>query len=135
MKGIDFAGGRTFQVKFEKPVESSKVLEELSAVFGNAEAKIFGSDDQLKITTKYKIDEEGTEVDTDVNKKLYDVLKKYYNNISYEKFTKAYDGKDLGVLQAMKVGPSISNDIKTNSYWAVLGAMLVVGLSISNFVP
>jgi SecD/SecF fusion protein len=55
-------------------------------------------------------------------------LKKYYNNISYEKFTKAYDGKDLGVLQAMKVGPSISNDIKTNSYWAVLGAMLVVGL-------
>jgi SecD/SecF fusion protein len=127
-QGIDFAGGRTFQVKFEKPVESSKVSEELSAVFGNAEAKIFGSDDQLKITTKYKIDEEGTEVDTDVNKKLYDVLKKYYNNISYEKFTKAYDGKDLGVLQAMKVGPSISNDIKTNSYWAVLGAMLVVGL-------
>lgn len=127
-QGIDFAGGRTFQVKFEKPVESSQVSEELSKVFGNAEAKVFGSDDQLKITTKYKIDEEGTEVDTEVNRKLYDVLKKYYNNISYDNFTKAYDGKNLGVLQAMKVGPSISNDIKTNSYWAVLGAMLVVGL-------
>lgn len=127
-QGIDFAGGRTFQVKFEKPVESSKVSEDLSAVFGQAEAKVFGSDDQLKITTKYKIDEEGTEIDTDVNQKLYNVLKKYYNNISYDQFTKAYDGKNLGVLQAMKVGPSISNDIKTNAYWAVLGAMLVVGL-------
>ena len=56
-EGVDFVGGRTFQVKFEKPVTPSIVSEELSAenVFGSAEAKIFCDSDQLRITTKYKI--------------------------------------------------------------------------------
>ena len=128
-EGVDFVGGRTFQVKFEKPVESSVVSDELSATFGTpVEAKVFGDDDQLKITTKYKIKEEGTEVDTEVNQKLYDGLKKYFPSMSYEQFINAADGKTMGVLQASKVGAAISADIKTNSFWAVIGAMLVVGL-------
>ncbi|WP_395046647.1 protein translocase subunit SecDF [Flavobacterium sp.] len=128
-EGVDFVGGRTFQVKFEKKVEPSAVAAELSKVFGSAEAKVFGTDDQLKITTKYKIKEEGVSIDTDVNKKLYDVLKGHFSpDMTYEKFINAYDGKELGVLQASKISPAISADIKTNSFWAVLGAMLVVGL-------
>ncbi|WP_284653586.1 protein translocase subunit SecDF [Flavobacterium terrisoli] len=129
-EGVDFVGGRTFQVKFEKPVEQAKVAEELSAVFGVAvEAKVFGDDNQLKITTKYKIKEDGVEVDKEVNEKLFEGLKKYFGaGITYEKFTNTYDGKQFGVLQASKVGAAISADIKTNSFWAVIGAMLVVGL-------
>ncbi|MFN3754739.1 protein translocase subunit SecDF [Flavobacterium sp.] len=129
-EGVDFVGGRTFQVKFDKPVEATKVSEELSAVFGVAvEAKVFGDDNQLKLTTKYKIKEDGVEVDKEVNEKLHNSLKKYYTeNISYEKFINTYDGKKVGVLQASKVGAAISADIKTNSFWAVIGAMLVVGL-------
>ncbi|WP_309613161.1 protein translocase subunit SecDF [Flavobacterium sp.] len=129
-QGVDFVGGRTFQVKFEKPVESTKVAEELSTAFGTTvEAKVFGSDDQLKLTTKYKIQEEGVEVDKEVNEKLFASLKKYYNtNQTYEKFINSYDGKKFGVLQSSKVGAAISADIKTNSFWAVIGAMLVVGL-------
>ncbi len=129
-QGVDFVGGRTFQVKFEKPVESTTVSEELSKAFGTTvEAKVFGEDDQLKITTKYKIKEEGVGVDAEVNKKLYDGLKKYFSPaVTYDKFTNAYDGKTVGVLQASKVGAAISADIKTNSFWAVIGAMLVVGL-------
>ncbi|RKS03481.1 protein translocase subunit SecDF [Flavobacterium sp. 102] len=129
-EGVDFVGGRTFQVKFDKPVEATKVSEELSAAFGVAvEAKVFGDDNQLKLTTKYKIKEDGVEVDKEVNEKLHNSLKKYYNgNISYENFINTYDGKKVGVLQASKVGAAISADIKTNSFWAVIGAMLVVGL-------
>ena len=129
-EGVDFVGGRTFQIKFEKPVESTKVAEELSAEFGTTvEAKVFGDADQLKITTKYKIKEDGVEVDKEVNEKLYNSLKKYYGaNVTYEKFINTFDGKTVGVLQASKVGAAISADIKTNSFWAVLGAMLVVGL-------
>jgi SecD/SecF fusion protein len=128
-EGVDFVGGRTFQVKFEKPVEPTKVSEELSQVFGTpVEAKIFGDSDQLKITTKYKIKEEGTAVDAEVNKKLYDGLSKYFNNITYDKFVNLYQGKVYGVLQGSKVSATISADIKTNSFWAVLGAMLIVGL-------
>ena len=129
-QGVDFVGGRTFQVKFEKPVEPTKVSEELSKAFGTTvEAKVFGDADQLKITTKYKIKEEGVEVDKEVNEKLYTALQKYFNaGTDYNKFTNSYDGKKFGVLQSTKVGAAISADIKTNSFWAVIGAMLVVGL-------
>ena len=128
-EGVDFVGGRTFQIKFEKPVEPSVVSEELSAVFGSAEAKVFGTSDQLKITTKYKIKDAGVGVDKEVNEKLYNTLKKYYGaNMTYDNFTNIYDGKKVGVLQGSKVSAAISDDIKTNSYWAVLGAMAVVFL-------
>ncbi len=128
-QGVDFVGGRTFQVKFEKPVDASVVSEELSAAFGTpVEAKVLGDDDQLKITTKYKIQEDGIAVDKEVNEKLYKALAKYYPNTSYDNFTNTFDGKKVGVLQASKVGASISEDIKTNSYWAVLGALAVIFL-------
>jgi len=129
-QGVDFLGGRTFQVRFEKPVSAELVKEELVKVFeGSAEAKIFGTDNQLKITTKFKVEEAGSEADYAVNKLLYDNLKKHFAaDMTYEKFVNSYDGKKYGILQASKVGPTVADDIKTNSYWAVLGAMAIVFL-------
>ena len=129
-QGVDFVGGRTFQVRFEKPVSAEEVKLELVKVCdGSAETKIFGDANQLKITTKYKVAESGTEADQAVNKILYDNLKKHYNaSMTYDKFVNSYDGKNLGILQASKVGPTVADDIKSNSYWAVLGAMLIVCL-------
>ena len=129
-QGVDFVGGRTFQVRFEKPVEVEAVKAELVKVFdGSAEVKIFGKDNQLKITTKYKVQEHGSQADEEVNKLLYDNLKQHYSaGLTYDKFVNAYEGKKLGILQASKVGPTVAEDIKTNAYWAVLGAMLIVGL-------
>jgi SecD/SecF fusion protein len=128
-QGVDFVGGRTFQVRFEKPIEAELVKEELAKVFGSAEAKVFGEDNQLKITTKYKVQENGSQADEEVNKMLYDNLKQHFSaDITYDKFVNAYEGKKVGVLQASKVGPTVAEDIKTNAYWAVLGAMLLVFL-------
>jgi SecD/SecF fusion protein len=130
-QGIDFVGGRTFQVQFDQKVSPEEVTNALSTAefFDRAEAKTFGNDNQLKITTKYKIDKQGVEVDKEVNEKLYAGLKKFFaKEISYDQFTNTQEGKQFGVLQAMKVGPSIADDIKTNAYWAVLGAMLLVCL-------
>ena len=129
-QGVDFVGGRTFQVRFEKPIEVEVVKAELSKVFdGSAEVKIFGKDNQLKITTKYKVEEHGIQADQEVNKLLYDNLKKHYSaGLTYDRFVNAYDGKKYGIVLASKVGPTIAEDIKTNAYWAVLGAMLIVGL-------
>jgi len=129
-EGIDFAGGRTFQVKFEKSVPAEQIKEELSseAVFNdNVDVKIFGNDTQLRITTKYKVDDNSEASDKEVNEKLYGALKKYYNNnISYDNFVNTNQGKQVGILQASKVGATVADDIKTNSYWAVLGAMAIV---------
>ncbi|QBN20080.1 protein translocase subunit SecDF [Flavobacterium nackdongense] len=128
-QGVDFVGGRTFQIRFEKPVVAEEIKEDLTKVFGSAEAKVFGNDNQLKITTKYKVKDHGIQADEEVNKLLFDNLKKHYSaGLTYDKFVNAYDGKKLGILQASKVGPTVAEDIKTNAYWAVLGAMLIVGL-------
>jgi SecD/SecF fusion protein len=127
--GVDFVGGRTFQVRFEKPISPDLVRDELTTVFGSAEAKIFGADNQLKITTKYKVNDHGEVVDQEVNHKLYDVLKKHFGpDMTYENFVNIYDGKKVGVLNAYKVTATVADDIKTNSYWAVLGAMAIVCL-------
>ncbi|MBE0390883.1 protein translocase subunit SecDF [Flavobacterium sp. PL002] len=129
-EGVDFVGGRTFQVRFEKPIETDVVKAELAKVFdGSAEVKVFGNNNQLKITTKYKVKEHGVQADQEVNKLMFETLKRYYGpEITYDKFVNAYDGKKVGILQASKVGPSVAEDIKTNAYWAVLGAMLLVFL-------
>ena len=128
-QGVDFVGGRTFQVRFEKPVKAEEVKLELTKVFGSAEAKVFGNDNQLKITTKYKVNEHGIKADLEVNKLLFDNLKQHYSaGLTYDKFVNAYEGKKYGIMLASKVGPTIAEDIKTNAYWAVLGAMLIVGL-------
>ena len=127
-QGVDFVGGRTFQVRFDKAVPTDVVKEELNAVFGGGvEAKVFGEDNQLKITTKYKVAEHGTEADKEVNTLLFEGLKKHYTSeMTYDKFVNIYDGKSEGIMQASKVGPTVAEDIKTNSYWAVLGAMAIV---------
>ncbi len=128
--GVDFLGGRTFQVRFEKAVPTEEVKAELSALFGSSvEAKVFGENTQLKITTKYKVADNGIEADKEVNQLLFQGLKRHFDsNMTYEKFVNSYDGKKVGILQASKVGPSVAEDIKTNAYWAVLGAMFIVCL-------
>lgn len=129
--GVDFVGGRTFQVKFEQPVDANEVKDKLHEVFGSAEAKTFGSSDQLRITTKYKVEEESTEVDNEINQMLYDNLKEYLPaSLTFEEFMSSHEGKQLGVLQTSKVGPTIADDLKYDSMKAVLGALVVMFLYI-----
>jgi SecD/SecF fusion protein len=128
-QGVDFVGGRTFQVRFEKSISAEAVKTDLVKAFGSVEAKTFGSDTQLKITTNYKVKETGIEVDKEINTILFDNLKKHFAaGLTYDKFVNSYEGKKIGVMQASKVGPSVADDIKTNAYWAVLGAMAIVFL-------
>ena len=129
-EGIDFVGGRTFQVRFEEKAPIEEIKSDLTTAFGGSvDVKVFGEDSQLRITTKYKVEEHGIAADQEVNKIMYDNLKKYYsNNITYNQFVNTYDGKKVGIMQAIKVGPTIADDIKTNSYWAVAGSLLIVFL-------
>ncbi len=129
-QGVDFVGGRTFQVKFDKEVVPAEVSEKLSAEFGvNVEVKQFGPADQMRIITKYKVEDETSAVDQEVNQKLYNGLKAYYtNDISYENFIKPIEGEMLGVVQASKVSAAVSDDIKADSVLAVVGSMVVVFL-------
>jgi len=128
-EGIDFVGGRTFQVKFDKDVNTADVSDKLTTVFGSAEVKTYGGNDQLKISTKYKIAEKGLVVDTEIKTLLFEQLKDMLPaGMTLEQFTKGENGQ--GIVQAMKVGPTIADDIKKNSLLAVLGSLIVVFLYI-----
>ena len=130
-QGVDFVGGRNYQVRFEHPVNATEVEGVLVDEFGSAQAKEYGESNQLKITTKYRIDDESSEVDDEIQQKMYTALKSYLpQDMSYQQFIKGSGGKKIGILQYNKVGPTIADDIKKESVWAVLGSLIVVFLYI-----
>jgi len=117
--GIDFSGGRTYVVRFEEPVRTSDVAQNLTGAFGEAPQVVtFGSDNQVRITTKYKIGEAG--VDNEVETALYDGLKSMLPaDLTREKFLSDYR------VSSETVGPTIAADIKSRAIWAV-GLSLVI---------
>jgi SecD/SecF fusion protein len=130
--GVDFKGGRSYLVKFDKPQEPNNVTATLKTVFGSSpEVKTYGEPSQLKITTKYRIEEEGQSIDEDVQSKLYNGLQTYLpKNMTYEAFKGGFDGQEYGILSQIKVEPTIADDIKASSGWAIFGSLLVIFLYI-----
>ncbi|WP_010228664.1 protein translocase subunit SecDF [Gillisia marina] len=130
-QGVDFVGGRTYTVRFADDVNSSEVEKDLIATFESAEAKTYGANNQLKITTKYKVDDEGEAVDTEIQRMMYDALQPHLpEDVSFEDFTVGSNEREIGIMESMKVGPTIADDIKNDSFWAVLGSLIVVFLYI-----
>lgn len=129
-QGVDFVGGRTYTVRFAKDVVASDVQKDLVAVFNSAEAKTLGANNQLKITTKYKIDESGTEVDKEISQKLHEALKPYLSGINYDDFVNGSEDKQIGIMSSIKVGPTIADDIKQAAFISVIGSLIVVFLYI-----
>lgn len=130
-QGVDFVGGRSYTVRFENPVSPSEINSVLNSTFGSAEVKTFGEENQLKITTKYKVEEEGIEVDQEIQNKLFDALQPFLpDGLVYENFVNGSNEKTIGIMSSIKVGPTIADDIKKNSFLAVIGSLIVVFLYI-----
>jgi len=130
--GVDFVGGRSYVVRFDQTVNSSEVAKSLKEVFESApEVKTYGTNNQLKITTKYRIDEEGQRVDEEVQAALFNGLKAFLpDGTTLDDFNGGFDGQKIGIFSAIKVEPTIADDIKTAAKWAVLGSLLIVFLYI-----
>ncbi|AJW62021.1 protein translocase subunit SecDF [Elizabethkingia sp. HX WHF] len=128
--GVDFKGGRSYVVRFDKPVVASDIQEELAPLFktqdGKNEAvdvKTFGNSNQLRITTDYKIDDVNTTVDSEIEHKLYDGLKKHLPaNETFDAF-KSSDVGHAGIVSSTKVGPTVADDIQVHGTLAVLAAL------------
>jgi SecD/SecF fusion protein len=131
-EGVDFVGGRTYQIRFEQEVSPTEISTELNGVFGSGtNVKTFGGANQIKVTTAYKVDVEGLEVDQEIQGKLFDVLQKYMAaGTTLEDFVAPEEGKDVGILQSVKVGPTIADDIKKNAFLAIIGSLTIVFLYI-----
>lgn len=128
--GIDFTGGRNYVVRFDKNVNANQVEEDLVKLFktedgknSSVEAKTFGNDKQLKISTDYLINDESLKADQTIEKKLYEGLKTQLPaNLTYEDF-KAADKGTTGIISSEKVGPTVADDIVTHGVLAVVAAL------------
>ncbi len=116
--GVDFKGGRTYVVRFDKEVSVGEIRTALTSEFGGApEVKTFGSSNQVKITTSYLIEKSSDEDEKLVESKLMSGLSGIGDNT----------GK---ILSRQKVGPTIADDIKTSAVWAILLSLAAVFLYI-----
>ena len=130
-QGVDFVGGRNYQIRFVNPVNPTEISSELSESLGSASAKIFGDANQIMVTTKYKVAEGGTEVDNEILDSLYVNLQKYLpDGTTKADFIPGGTNDDIGVMKYRKVGPTIADDIKKNALWAIIGSLAVVFLYI-----
>ena len=128
--GVDFEGGRNYVVRFEKSVDANKIEERITPLFAtkdgknnSVEVKTFGKDNQLKITTDYKIDDESLAADQEIEQKLFDGLKADFPaDASLEKF-KSSDVGHYGIVSSTKVGPTVADDIKLGGTMAVVIAL------------
>ncbi|MBO6172293.1 MAG: protein translocase subunit SecDF [Bacteroidales bacterium] len=125
--GVDFTGGRTYVVRFDKPVTAEEIRQAAIAEFdGAVEVKQFGGESQMKITTQYKNDEESSDVDAEVEGKLYNALSPFFaEKLTIDEFKSTLDNAN-GIISSDKVGPTIANDIKRDAIIAVILALFVI---------
>jgi SecD/SecF fusion protein len=122
--GIDFTGGRTYVIRFDQPVITEDIAARLQKQFGDLPQVVtYGKDNQVKITTKYRINDTGA--DDDVETKLYDGLKDVIGgNISKQDFLSKYR------VSSESVGPVVAADIKINAFYAVGVSLIMMFLYI-----
>jgi SecD/SecF fusion protein len=125
--GVDFTGGRSYVVSFQEEVKTDNVRKALGDVFvdkdGNKQlpiVKTFGQDNQVKITTKYRINDENTNKEKSVDDEVKETLESGLAKVS----------SSFQVESSQLVGPTIADDIKQSAVWSVLGSLLVIFLYI-----
>ena len=120
--GVDFQGGRTYTVRFDEQVKAEDIRENLNNVFGTTtEVKTFGSENQLRITTSYHIEETSDAADKEVLAKLNEGLSKAQVS-KYE------------ILSQQKVGPTIASDIRDRAIYAsILSIIVIAGYILVRF--
>jgi SecD/SecF fusion protein len=127
---VDFKGGRSYIVRFDKPVVTVDIQSALRAELGeNPEVKIFGPINQVKIVTKYLIDDESADVERVIEGKLYNAVKKFYSApITAEQFSTS--DQTVGVLSSQKVGPTVADDVRMSGLYSVFFALIGIFLYI-----
>ncbi|QQL50696.1 protein translocase subunit SecDF [Mucilaginibacter ginkgonis] len=117
--GVDFRGGRTYVVRFDKDVNVEDVRKNLTATFGEGKAIVktyVNNNQQVNITTDYLIDDNSTATDNKVEQTLRQSLSKVNPNFT--------------IPSQQKVGPTIAESIKTSAIWTVLFAIAVISVYI-----
>lgn len=134
--GVDFEGGRTYQVRFDQPVEVAAVADALGAQWVGEDGRAFapavktlGSPDQVVITTNYRVDDNGADVEEALQASLYEGVKGFYAApVSLENFVSPSSEEAVGLVASRQVGPTVADDIKDTAVWAVIFSLIAIFL-------
>ena len=133
-QSIDFTGGRNYKVQFEQAVEPEQVRDMIASQFGDANVSVIavGTDKKnVRISTNYRIEEEGNNVDTEIEAYLYESLKPLLSpGTTLDVFIDRDNYTGGSIISSAKVGPSIADDIRDAAVRSVVIALFAIGLYI-----
>ena len=131
-KSIDFTGGRNFVVLFENQVQPETVRGLLAEAFpeSNTSAIALGTEGKtIRISTNYRIEEDGIEVDSEIEEKLFNTLKGgglLAGDLTLENFINRDERAGGSIISSQKVGPSVASDITKGAIWSVILAFIAI---------
>jgi len=124
-QGIDFSGGRNYIVRFEQPVSTENISDLLRDALNDPQVITIGNENQVRISTNFRIDENGDNIDAEIEQILYENLQQLL-----PEGTSLSDFTSTNIVSSQKVGPTMASDIKIAAIWAVVIALAVIFLYI-----
>jgi len=129
--GVDFKGGRSYVVSFSKPVVATDMKLALTESFENngVEVKNYGSDNVMKVTTSYLVEDESEEADEKVKNALIQGIEKF-RGVTYTESEAQLDDTHFMIPSSSKVGATIADDIKGSAFEASFVSLILIFLYI-----
>ncbi len=138
--GIDFSGGRNYVIRFAQDVNTQAIEQSLTDAFmaQNPEGEnlsmrviTIGAQNQIRVSTNFKIYENSETLDDEIEALLYEGLKTYLpEGITLDEFRSTEINPEVGIMQSQKVGPAIADDITSAAFIAVICALIGIFLYI-----
>ncbi|MCQ2303138.1 MAG: protein translocase subunit SecDF [Bacteroidales bacterium] len=145
--GIDFTGGRNYVVQFDNSnIKVEDVRQALTDVnidkeaihqalemredqeveeWSTPEVKTYGTNGQVKVTTKFLIKNDNPAVDSVIQVIMYNNLKGLYSqDLSMSQFSS--EDETVGILSTQKVGATIASDVTRKSIIAIIVALALM---------
>ena len=131
-RSIDFTGGRNFVVQFEQEVSPESIRPVMAEAFPESNTSVIalGTEGKtVRISTNYRIEEDGIEVDSEIEEKLFQVLKaggQLSSDLTLENFINRDERAGGSIISSQKVGPSVAEDITNGAIWSVILAFIAI---------
>ena len=131
--GLDFTGGRSYVVRFDGPVKTADIRQSLGNILKEyPEVKTFGPSNQVKITTKFMINERSQQADSIVNVKLFEGVKGFFRTpVTLKEFKAADPKKAIGEMSSQRVDPTIGYALIRQAILAVFFSLIIIFIYIA----
>jgi SecD/SecF fusion protein len=129
--GVDFKGGRSYIVSFNKPIAATDMKIALTESFDKAstEVKNYGSNSIVKVTTSNLIEDQSEEADHKIREELISGIESF-TKLKYSENEKGLDDTHFTISSSSKVGPTVAADIKNSAFNASMLSLIAIFIYI-----